>query len=84
MYDNYTPTQIKQAVNERRAVIRYHHGDWQNIGTLHIYDDAEIAAIEAERDTRGHCYSMSDETWSYLCTDYSTALRANRGLLIQR
>ncbi len=76
--------QIKKAVEEKRAVIRWSHGNWENNGRLLIYDSPEIAAMEAERDTRGRCWSMADEVWSELCTDVNRAIRSARGLLIVR
>lgn len=72
---------IEQAVAERRAIIRWSHGNWRNIGRLAIYETAEIAAEEAERDTRGKCYSMADEVWSELATDVRRACKAASGLL---
>jgi hypothetical protein len=73
---------IRKAVEEGRAVIRWSHGDWENIGELLVFDSPETAAMEAERDTRGHCWSMADEIWSELCTDVNRAIKADRGLLV--
>ncbi|PWH18192.1 MAG: hypothetical protein DDG60_00795 [Anaerolineae bacterium] len=78
------PEQIKQAVEEQRAVIRWSHGNWENVARLLIFDTPEEAALEAERDTRGHCWSMADEVWSELATDFDRAYRAHKGLLVQR
>ncbi len=75
-----TKEEIKKAVDEGRAVLRWSHGNWENRATLLIFDDAETADMEAERDTRGKCYSMADEIWSELAT-YSRAIRAAAGLL---
>ena len=84
MNDNLTDAQIKQAVEEKRAVIRWSHGEWENNGALKVYGTPERAEVEAEKDTRGHCHSMADEVWSELCTDYKRALKAQYGSLIVR
>jgi hypothetical protein len=73
--------EIKEAVEENRAVIRWSHGNWRNVGRLLIFDSPEVASMEAERDTRGSCFSMVEEVWSELATDVDRALRADRGLL---
>jgi hypothetical protein len=75
---------IKKAVEEKRAVIRYHRGNWENIGQLLIFDTPEEATAASKVDTRGRCYSMADEQWSYLCADYQEALDAKAGALTQR
>lgn len=75
---------IKKAVAERRAVIRWTHGNWENIGRLKIYNTPDEAEAAAEVDTRGHCYSMADEVWCELCDDPKRALRAHHGSLIVR
>jgi len=76
--------EIKKAVEEKRAVIRYSHGNWENVGQLLVFDTLEEAHSAAKLDTRGHCYSMADEQWSHLCTDYQEALDAQAGALVQR
>jgi hypothetical protein len=76
-----TAEQIKAAVTEGRAVIRWSHGNWKNIGSLLVCRISEDAEIEAERDTRGECWSMADEVWSELATDAARALRAGAGTL---
>ena len=73
--------EIRRAVAEHRAVICWSHGNWVNLGTLSIYADAETAAMEAERDTRGQCWSMADEVWSEMVTSVGQATRAAAGLL---
>jgi hypothetical protein len=76
---------IERAVSERRAVIRWCHNlNFSNSAGLEIYPDAETAAVEADRDTRGDCYSMADEVWSELATDVNRAIRAAAGKLIER
>lgn len=77
----YTTEQIKKAIAEKRAVITWSHGNWENCGNLEIYKTPEEAAAHAEIDTRGKCYSMADETWAEIATDYKRALKANAGSL---
>ena len=79
--DIVTLDQITRAVNERRAVICWSHGNWKNIGALYIYDSAEEALEDAERDTRGESWSMWDEVWCQLADSVSDARRAAKGLL---
>ncbi len=73
--------EIRNAVEGRRAVLVWSHGNWVNTGSLYIYqtsDEAEIAYLKME--TKGQCYSMWDETW----TEYPTiaqALKAAAGAL---
>ena len=50
-----TPEQITQAVKERRAVLRWSHGNWVNQAGLLLCSTADEAEIEAERDTIGEC-----------------------------
>ena len=76
-----TKDEIRKAVAEQRAVIRWSHGNWVNVASLLIYDDADTAGIEAERNTIGECYSMSDESWSEMATTIGQATRAAAGLL---
>ena len=79
-----TPTSkdtIRRAVAAHRAVIRWAHGNWHNIASLHIYNDAETAAYEADRNTIGQCYSMWEESWSELASTVGQAIRAAAGLL---
>ena len=76
-----TKDEIRKAIAERRAVIRWSHGNWINVARLLIYDDADTATIEAERNTIGKCYSMSDEVWSEMATAVGQATRAAAGLL---
>ena len=76
-----TQAQIERAVKERRAVIRWSHGNWRNIATLLVYTTVDEAEDESGRDTRGDCYSMADEVWSELATDFRTARKAAAGLL---
>jgi enamine deaminase RidA (YjgF/YER057c/UK114 family) len=77
-----TTHQIRQAVKNKTAVIRWSHGQWRNIGRLHIYDTAAIATKESERDTQGQCWSVFDELWSELADDADRAIKAAAGLLI--
>ena len=72
---------IRRAVAKRQAVIRWAHGNWHNIASLYIYDDAETAAYEAGRNTVGQCYSMWEESWSELASTVGQAIRAAAGLL---
>ena len=72
---------IKKAVNEGRAVLRWSHGNWENVANLLIFASSDEAKIEAGRDTRGKCYSMADEVWSEMCTDEDRAIKAHKGLL---
>ena len=72
---------IRKAVDEQRAVLVWSHGNWENIANLYIYetsDEAEIAYTKME--TKGHCYSMADETWTEYPT-ISQALKAAAGAL---
>lgn len=77
---NITIQEIEIAVRDGRAVIHWARGNWINLGGLAIYATAEIAEMEAERDTRGGCYSMADEVWSHIANKRD-AIRAARGLL---
>lgn len=79
--EEYTEAEIKKAVQEKRAVIHWHHGQWENIGTLKIYNTPEMAEAKADLDTRGKCWSMAEEVWSELATDYKRAVRASAGSL---
>ena len=73
--------EIARAVKEKRAILRWQHGNWKNYATLVICQTAEDADIESERDTRGECWSMSEEVWSdYPCT-IREALKAASGSL---
>jgi len=72
---------IEEAVREKRAVLRWHHGNWENVASLVICRDATEAAYEAAIDTRGKCHSMSDEIWSERATKNRDAIRAAKGLL---
>ena len=72
---------IRKAVAERRAVLRWAHGNGFNRASLLIYEDAQSAAMESERNTVGKCYSMADEIWSELATSTGAATRAAAGLL---
>ena len=76
-----TKDSIRQAVAEHRAVIRWGHEDGYNSATLYIYEDAESAAYEADRNTVGQCYSMREEIWSELASTVGQAIRAAAGLL---
>lgn len=76
-----TVEQITIAVREERAVLLWSHGEWKNIASLKIYSTPKEAALEAERDTRGECYSMAEEVWCELATSPDDALRAAKGLL---
>lgn len=76
-----TQAEIERAVKDRRAVIRWSHGNWVNVAVLLIYATADEAEDEAERNTVGNCYSMSDEVWSELVTDFRRARKAAAGLL---
>lgn len=76
--------EINKAFEEKRAVISWSHGDWKNVGTLMIFKDAEEAEIEAMRDTRNECYSMSEEVWNHLAESVKQAKMAASGLLVQR
>jgi hypothetical protein len=75
-----TREEIVQAVKEGRAVLCWSHGNWVNTASLNIYEDADTASMESERDTRGQCYSMADEVWCELAAEQD-ALKAARGLL---
>lgn len=81
--DEVTMKEIKTAVTEGRAVIHWSHGEWVNYGGLAIYNTIDEADIEAERDTRGECWSMADEVWSHKPTNNNEAIRAAKGLLKQ-
>ena len=76
-----TAQEIKTAVAENRAVLRWCHGNWKNVASLYLFATAEEADIEAEVDTIGECYSMADEVWSDLADSVADALRAARGTL---
>ena len=76
-----TQSQIEAAVKERRAVIRWSHGNGYNAASLIICDIPDEAEDEAERDTRGECWSMWDEIWSELASDFRSARKAAAGLL---
>lgn len=82
--DAVTREQIEQAVEQRRAVIVWQHGEWENIGSLLVCLDVEAADIEADRDTRGECYRMDEEVWCHRPASASVACRAAAGQLIQR
>ena len=73
--------QIKEAVEKKLAVLHWSHGNWENVASLAIYPDAETAELEAERDTRGECWSMASEVWSHFPKDVSQACRAAAGML---
>lgn len=75
--------EIGDAVSQRRAVIRWSHGNWVNVAGLIIYPTRDEAAMESDRDTRNECHSMSDEVWSELATDPVRAIGAAKGLLKQ-
>ncbi len=79
--EEITQAQIEQAVKNGKAVIRWSHGNWANIASLSIHDTPEEAEDEAKRDTRGQCWSMSDEVWSEPCLDFKRARKAAAGLL---
>lgn len=82
--DAVTREQIESAVSQRRAVIVWTHGEWKNIGSLLVCNDAEEADIEADRDTRDECYSMAEEVWGHRPSSVDEACRAASGRLIQR
>ena len=81
--DEVTQQEIEQAVKEHRAVLRWSHGWGYNAASLMIYPTPDEAEDEAGRDTRGECYSMSDEVWSELADSMRDARRAAAGLLKQ-
>lgn len=55
--DAVTLDQIKRAFESRQAVLV--HGRKQNSGTSTC-----LSLDGVERDTRGECYSMSEEVWT--------------------
>ena len=79
--NSLTVEQIKLAVAEERAVLRWSHGNWKNVASLYVFATAEEAEIEAEVDTVGECWSMRDEVWSELADNPGDALRAACGAL---
>jgi len=79
--DEIRRDEIDRAVQERRAVICWGHVDWANVASLMVMDTPEQAEREAERDTRGQCYSMWDEVWSELALDAVRARKAASGRL---
>jgi len=68
-------SEIKTAVAEGRAVLRWSHGNWRNVASLIICADVETAQLEASVDTVGECWSMADECWSSI-PSVTEAIRA--------
>ena len=76
-----TKADIRKAVDEKRAVLVWSHGNWENKAALAIYEDSDEAALAYDKmETKGKCYSMSDETWTGWPT-VAEALRATAGAL---
>ena len=82
--DTISAIDIENAVEQKRAVICWSHGDWKNVGSLLIAPTPEEAEIEASRDTRNECYSMADEVWCHLAESVKQAKMAASGLLVLR
>lgn len=76
-----TKAEITRAVQERRAVIVWSHGEWCTRGLLCIEASADAAERLAKTDTRGECWSAWDEAWAEMCTDVTQALRGAAGKL---
>jgi len=72
---------IRKAVDERRAILIWSHGNWINRAGLAIYETSDEAATAYDKcETKGQCYAMSDETWTEWPT-ISQALKAAAGAL---
>lgn len=72
---------IRKAVDEKRAILVWSHGNWENRATLAIYKESDEAAIAFDKmETKGKCYSMADETWTEWPT-VAEALKAAAGAL---
>jgi len=62
--EEYTRNEIEKAFEENRIAITTSHGsDGGFVDVLRICDYPEEAEALAEYDTRGLCYSMSEEVW---------------------
>ena len=79
--EQVSKAEIRKAVDEHRAVLVWSHGNGFNSASLYIYETSDDAKIAYDKmETKGQCYSMSDETW----TEYPTitqALKAAAGAL---
>lgn len=79
--EQVSPDEIRQAVAEQRALAIWSHSNWENRAVLAIYATPDEASTAHNRlDTRGHCYSVWDETWPEWPTP-ERALRAATGAL---
>lgn len=74
-----TRDEIKKAYEAGLVVLRWGHGNWKNTASLIIARDQEDAGFESDVDTRGDCWSMSDECWSTRPETLGEALKAGCG-----
>jgi len=74
-----TRDEIKKAYVAGLCVLRWGRGNWKNTVNLIIARDAEEADLEADVDTRGDCWSMSDEQWSCRPETLGEAIKAGCG-----
>jgi hypothetical protein len=73
--------EIRKAVEEKRAILIWSHGNWVNKAALAIYTSSDDAAIAYDKyETKGTCYAMSDETWTEWPT-VAQAIKAASGTL---